>query len=73
MNYNLAPRSDGRAVANALQELGFEVMVFSNLTVTEMRLALDLFCELINEQTYALFYFNGHALGHGSDIYLPGM
>ena len=68
----LAPRSDGRAVATALQEMDFEVMLFSNLTVTEIRLALELFCELITEQTYALFYFNGHALGHGSDIYLPG-
>ena len=48
-------------------------MAFSNLTVEEIRLALNLFCNFINEQTYVFFYFNGHALGgHGSDIYLVG-
>ena len=67
-----APRSDGIAVAKALQEVGFEVIALSNLTVEEIRKAVDVFCTFINEQTYAFFYFNGHALGHGSDIYLVG-
>jgi hypothetical protein len=47
-------------------------MAFSNLNVSEIRNALDLVCSLIDEQTYVFFYFNGHALGHGSDIYLVG-
>ena len=67
-----APRSDGIAVAKALQEVDFEVIALSNLTVEEIRKAVDVFCTFINEQTYAFFYFNGHALGHGSDIYLVG-
>ena len=67
-----APRSDGQAIAKALQEMDFEVLAFSNLTILEIHKAVDLFCSFINEQTYAFFYFNGHALGHGSDIYLVG-
>lgn len=68
----LAPRSDGNAVAKALQEIDFEVMPFSNLNVNEILKALDLFCSFVNEQTYAFIYFNGHALGHRNDIYLVG-
>ena len=67
-----APRSDGKALAKALQELDFEVLALSNLTVDEIKKAVDLVCSFINEQTYVFFYFNGHALGHGSDIYLVG-
>ncbi len=68
----LAPRSDGRAVAKALQEIDFEIMLLSNLTVAEIHRAVEVFCSLIDGYTYAFFYFNGHALGHGNDIYLVG-
>ena len=67
-----APRTDGKALIKVLQEMDFEVLAFSNLTVTEIHRALELFTSFINEHTYVFFYFNGHALGHGSDIYLVG-
>lgn len=35
-----------------------------------MRNAIDLFASFIDEETYALFYYNGHAVGHNEDIYL---
>jgi hypothetical protein len=45
-------------------------LAFSNLSLSEVRDALDLFCSFIDENTYALFYYNAHALGHGNEIYL---
>lgn len=29
-----------------------------------------IYSSLIDENCYALFYYNGHALGYGSDVYL---
>ncbi len=34
------------------------------------RNAVDLFASFIDEETYCLFYYNGHAVGHSEDIYL---
>ena len=59
-------------MAKALQEIDFEVIALSNLTVEEIKKAVDIFCDFINDQTYAFFYYSGHAVGHGSDIYLVG-
>ena len=38
-----------------------------------MRNAIDLFASFIDEETYALFYYNGHAVGHNEDIYLASV
>ena len=35
-----------------------------------MRNAIEMFSTFIDSGTYALFYFNGHAIGHGNDVYL---
>ena len=53
-----------------LQELQFQVLAFTNITLDQLRNALDLFASFIDEETYALFYYNGHAVGHNKDIYL---
>lgn len=65
-----APKNDGQALIKALQEMDFCVMAFANLTLSEVRDSLDLFCSFVDENTYALFYYNGHALGYGNDVYL---
>ena len=36
----------------------------------ELKSAVDTFCAFIDRNTYALFYYNGHAIGHGNDVYL---
>ena len=36
----------------------------------ELKCAVDMFCAFIDRNTYALFYYNGHAIGHGNDVYL---
>ena len=41
-----------------------------NLTLQEMRQALEEFCKLLVEDTYAVFYFAGHGFEHGGRSYL---
>ncbi|QQP34630.1 Mucosaassociated lymphoid tissue lymphoma translocation protein 1like [Caligus rogercresseyi] len=68
-----APRYDGSALMRALKEMHFEVFSFINLSVEEIRFAVGLLCRFIDESTYVVFYYNGHALGSGTDIYLTGL
>jgi mucosa-associated lymphoid tissue lymphoma translocation protein 1 len=68
-----ATRNDGEALIRVLQELHFQVLAFTNLTLDQMRNAVDLFASFIDEETYALFYYNGHAVGHNEDIYLAAV
>ncbi|TRY68753.1 hypothetical protein TCAL_04690 [Tigriopus californicus] len=65
-----APRLDGLALIKALREMDFQVIPLVNLTLQEVRNAVDLFCTFVDETTYALFYYNGHALGYGEETYL---
>ena len=36
----------------------------------ELKYAVDMFSSFIDRNTYALFYYNGHAIGHNNDVYL---
>ncbi len=67
-----APKADGRSLIKALKEMDFQVLAFANLTSSEIRDAVELLCSFTDQHTYVFFYFNGHALGYGSDIYLVG-
>ena len=46
------------------------MLAFTNLTLGQLRSAIELFTSFIDEETYALFYYNGHAVGYNEDIYL---
>ena len=46
------------------------MLAFTNLTLGQLRNAIELFASFIDEETYALFYYNGHAVGFNEDIYL---
>ena len=46
------------------------MLAFTNITLDQLRNAIELFTSFIDEETYALFYYNGHAVGHNEDIYL---
>ena len=65
-----ATRNDAEALIRALQELQFQVLAFTNITLGQLRNAMELFSSFIDEETYALFYYNGHAVGHNENIYL---
>ncbi len=43
---------------------------FVNLTLSETLSALGSFCSLIDDGAFALFYYNGHAVGVGQDAFL---
>ena len=40
-----------------------QVLAFTNLTLDQMRNAVKLFASFVDEETYALFYYGGHAVG----------
>ena len=65
-----APRRDGTDLIAKLHDMDFRVLAFTNLSLGEVRNAIDLFAKMIDRTTYALFYYNGHALGSGDDMYL---
>lgn len=42
--------------------MNYEVIAFVDLKVEEIYAAVELFCSMIDDSTYALFYYNGHAV-----------
>ncbi|XP_076393850.1 mucosa-associated lymphoid tissue lymphoma translocation protein 1 isoform X2 [Megachile rotundata] len=56
----LTVRNDAALVANLLKEINFEVICLLNLTVAQMKRAIQLFSEALVDGVYGLFYFAGH-------------
>jgi len=67
-----APRRDGIALTAKLEACGFEVWSLVNLDVRELKSAVEIFSSFIDRATFALFYFNGHAVGVNDDVFLLG-
>ncbi|XP_024936370.1 mucosa-associated lymphoid tissue lymphoma translocation protein 1 isoform X2 [Cephus cinctus] len=53
-------KNDAALIARLLEDIGFNVICLSNLTVNQMRNAINIFCKLLSEGVYGLFYFAGH-------------
>ncbi|XP_029055046.2 mucosa-associated lymphoid tissue lymphoma translocation protein 1-like [Osmia bicornis bicornis] len=53
-------RNDAAHIANLLKEIDFEVICLMNLTITQMKKAIQLFSEALVAGVYGLFYFAGH-------------
>jgi hypothetical protein len=66
-----ACRNDGQDLAWKLKEMGFRVISFVNLSVQEARNAVELFCSMIDANTYAIFYINGHAMNTECGLIFP--
>ena len=64
------PGNDTRDVAGALMSIGFKVVSLVNLTLEEMKDAVKLFCELLESNMYAVFYFAGHGFEVQGESYL---
>jgi len=62
--------NDARAVASALQEVGFEVIERENLDRRGMNQALTEFAERISRGGVGLFYYAGHGVQIGGSNYL---
>ena len=65
-----APRNDGIMLAATLRKMGFFILSFTNLTRAEIQGAVRLYAKFIDSGTYSLFYFNGHSIGNGEDLFL---
>ncbi|XP_031833593.1 mucosa-associated lymphoid tissue lymphoma translocation protein 1 isoform X2 [Nomia melanderi] len=56
----LTPKNDGAYIAKLLKEIGFKVICLMNLTIKQIRNAIELFSKALVEGVYGLFYFAGH-------------
>ena len=65
-----APSNDGTMLAVTLRNMGFFVLSFVNLTKTEIEAAVRMYAKFIDISTYSVFYFNGHSIGNGEDLFL---
>ena len=63
-------RADARAVAAALQSLGFTVTLEQDLTLQQMKVALRAFKARVAGGDEAVFYFSGHGVQFGGTNYL---
>ncbi|XP_078048918.1 mucosa-associated lymphoid tissue lymphoma translocation protein 1 isoform X2 [Augochlora pura] len=54
------PTNDGAYIATLLKEIGFEVICLKDLTLTQMKNAIQLFSKLLVGGVYGLFYYAGH-------------
>uniref|UniRef100_A0A3P9K6Q7 MALT paracaspase 3 n=1 Tax=Oryzias latipes TaxID=8090 RepID=A0A3P9K6Q7_ORYLA len=66
----MAPLMDVRELANLLQQLDFRVVSLLDLTMGEMRSAIDKFLQLLDRGVYGLFYYAGHGYEHAGRNYL---
>ncbi|XP_031573654.1 mucosa-associated lymphoid tissue lymphoma translocation protein 1 homolog [Actinia tenebrosa] len=64
------PTNDVCDLAGMLRSIGFKVVSLVDLTLAEMRFAVQQFCKLLDKDMYALFYFAGHGFEDGNQSYL---
>jgi hypothetical protein len=65
------PTNDANAIGSELKKLGFEVMLFTNITQAEMKKQIRNFGEkLASDKGIGLFYYAGHGLQVNGENYL---
>jgi uncharacterized caspase-like protein len=64
------PKNDAEDVAQALQGLGFEVVVATDVSLSDTNRALQKFARMAAEADTALFFYAGHALQYQGHNYL---
>jgi len=64
------PINDARAIKNALEELGFEVIKYENSNQEIMKRAIDDFGNKLKNYTVALFFYAGHGVQVNGNNYL---
>ncbi|HEX9389872.1 MAG TPA: caspase family protein [Usitatibacteraceae bacterium] len=62
--------NDARAVAKALSDLGFKVVVKTNADINTMRSAAVEFAKILDGATAAVFYYAGHGIQYRDKNYL---
>ncbi|HUF85929.1 MAG TPA: peptidoglycan-binding protein [Thermohalobaculum sp.] len=66
----LSARADARAIAQALEQGGYEVIAGTDLTRSEMRRQVARFAERLGDADRVVVYYSGHALRTGGASYL---
>jgi len=64
------PPNDADDMAKVLEQVGFEVMLFKNISLEAMENAIKEFGEKLNKGGTGLFYFAGHGVQYQGDNYL---
>ncbi|CAI9739948.1 mucosa-associated lymphoid tissue lymphoma translocation protein 1 homolog [Octopus vulgaris] len=64
-----ATSKDVKLLSGIFQKLGFKVLSLLNLTLTEMKMAVYRFVELLNNGVYGVFYYAGHGFEVSGDPY----
>jgi hypothetical protein len=64
------PTNDAKAIATALKEVGFTVLLYLNSDAKTMRKAMDEFGEKLKGYTVGLFYYAGHGMQVKGNNYL---
>jgi len=62
--------NDATAMGAALRDLGFEVIVGKNVSMTQFEEAADKFIASVRPGDVALFYYSGHGMQVGEENYL---
>jgi hypothetical protein len=64
------PVNDARSMAQALRELGFDVISQENLSLNDMKRAIRAFGEKARSSSVRLFYYAGHGMQVNGENYL---
>ncbi len=56
------PENDAREMKNILQQYGFDVLQFENLSQTRMKMAMDEFGDRLKNYDVGLFFYAGHGI-----------
>ena len=66
------PVNDAKAIAVALQSVGFEVMSYENVTQKELKMAINAFGQKLKGYEVGVFYYAGHGIQNkGMNYMIP--
>lgn len=66
------PINDANSMASELESLGFKVMKYNNLTLVDMKKAVDKFGRVLDNYNVSLFFYAGHGIQvNGNNYLLP--
>jgi uncharacterized caspase-like protein len=66
------PVNDAKAIAEALKEVGFTVLLYINSDLKTMKMAMDEFGEKLKKYNVGLFYYAGHGMQvKGNNFLIP--
>lgn len=66
------PVNDARAMAETLQQLGFEIMLHENVSQNQMKQAINTYGIKLRGYDVGLFYYAGHGIQHkGTNYMIP--